>query len=153
MAKKYLAAIDNPDTAIRIAEYLKDILKKDDNVTIFNVIVNPLLMFGSNPEGVPVYINYKEILDNLDNVKKTEIQNSMEKVIGILKPFVKEKNIYQKIESQGGSVAHCIVDEAEKNGYDSIIIGKHNSVITELLIGSVTHKVIHLSKGIPVIVV
>ncbi len=64
------------------------------------------------------------------------------------------KKIKEKFESQKNSIAHQIAEGAQTGKYDVIIMGKHNSImIMEFLLGSVTHKVIHLSKNIPVIVV
>ena len=157
MSQKFLMAIDNSNTAIRMAEYLKNILKKDDKVIIYNVISNPLLLFNPNPEALPIYTDNKEVFSNIENAKKEEIHKIIQNIINIISQFINKDNIKYELDGQreDTSIAKHIAEEAERGNYNAIVIGKHNSssMITEFLLGSVTHKVIHLSKNIPVIVI
>ncbi len=156
MAQKYLLAVDNSDTADRIAEFLRKIINKNDKVTLYSVLPNPFVIYNlSDPAGLPIYTENKEIFTMFEENRKEELNKMLENVKKTLaKSGYDKKDVKFKFDNQNGTVAHQIAEFAEKGKYDSIIMGKHNSsILTEVILGSVTHKVIHLSKKIPVVVV
>jgi nucleotide-binding universal stress UspA family protein len=160
MGKKYLMAIDESKSSVRIATYAKGLLKAGDSITIYSVLPNPIVFYNFNDSYAPLLLENKSLFSSLENSQKQVMNKAIEKVKKILSGSVVNKNkISAKLETQvvsnaRNTIAHHIVDEAGKGKYDTIIIGKHNSSrLTEILLGDVTHKVIHLSKDMPVIVV
>jgi nucleotide-binding universal stress UspA family protein len=160
MGKKYLMAIDESKSSVRIANYAKGLLKSGDQITIYSVLPNPVVFYNFNDSYAPLLLENKSLFSSLENSQKQMMNKAIEKVKKILAGSGINKNkIAAKLETQvvsnaRNTIAHHIVDEASKGKYDTIIIGKHNSSrLTEILLGDVTHKVIHLSKDMPVIVV
>ena len=157
MAQKYLLAIDDTDAAVRTAKYLKKVLKKGDKVTIFNVIHNMSVLYNINdPAGMPIYTENQAIFTQLEDDRKEKMNKEMEKIKKIITDSGISKNdVNVKIENQKiGNIAGQIAEEAKKGKFNTVVMGKHNSSrISEFILGSVTHKLIHLSEDIPVIVV
>jgi nucleotide-binding universal stress UspA family protein len=160
MGKKYLMAIDESKSSIRIANYAKGLLKSGDKITIYSVVPNPVVIYNFNDSYAPLLLENKTFFSSLEASQKQLMNRTIEKVKKILVASgFKSNSITAKLETQvvsnaRNTIAHHIVSEAEKGKYDTIIIGKHNSSrIAEILLGDVTHKVIHFVKDIPVIVV
>ncbi len=160
MGKKYLMAIDESKSFIRIANYAKGLLKPGDNITIYSVLPNPVVFYNFNDSYAPLLLENKSLFTSLENSQKQVMNKAIEKVKKILiGSGIKKNKITAKLETQvvsnaSNTIAHHIVNEAKRGKYDTIIIGKHNSSrLTEILMGDVTHKVIHFAKDIPVVVI
>ena len=156
MAHEYLIAIDNSDASIKIANYLKDITRKEDKITLYSVLPNPTIIYNLNePTAIPLFAENKDVFSIFEKSKIDEMEKITDQIIKILTDSgIDKKNVSVKLETQKETTAHQIADEALQGKYDTIVMGKHNSsIISEFFLGSVTNKVIHLSKDIPVIVV
>lgn len=156
MAYSYLIAVDNSEASIKIANYLTKVLRKEDKITLYSVLPNPTIIYNLNePTAIPLFAENKDVFTIFEKSKMDEMGIITEKITKILTDSGFNKgNISVKLETQKETTAHQIADEAIQGKYDTIVMGKHNSsIISEFFLGSVTNKVIHLSKDIPVIVV
>jgi len=82
----------------------------------------------------------QEILTELRNRGETYL-NQFEKVLDL----ENNKNISLKKEIMEGDPANLIVETAEKNSTDVIIMGTGKSIVDKHLLGSVSEKVVHLA--------
>ncbi|MBN2040376.1 MAG: universal stress protein [Spirochaetes bacterium] len=156
MSYNYLTAVDSSEASMKIANYLVKILRKEDKITLYSVLPNPTIIYNLNePTAIPLFAENKDVFSIFEKSKKDEMKTVTDNIIKILKDAgFKKDNITVKLETQKETTAHQIADEAVQGKYDTIVMGKHNSsIISEFFMGSVTNKVIHLSKNIPVIVV
>lgn len=156
MSQKYLIAIDKSETSRNILGFMKRLLRVEDEITLYNVVPAPVPACDLNePSLVPIFTHNKDIFCTMEEARKDDMKNEMKQAEEKLVEagFSKDK-IHNKIETEKKDVARHIVEEAENGKYDAIVMGKHNaSRLSEILLGSVTNKVIHISKNIPVIVV
>jgi len=82
-----------------------------------------------------------------------ELKDKGKKILEQCKKVAVKKNISTKIFSDLGDPAKIIIELAKSNDYDLIVMGSRGrSAFKELLLGSVTQKVIHHAKC-PVMVV
>ncbi len=87
-----------------------------------------------------------------EKLAEMEEQHSRE----VLDPAIaklKDAGVPHTVESAAGEVAHAIVDSADRNQCDTIVMGTRGmGTIGSLVMGSVATKVVHLS-GVPVLLV
>ncbi|HUU40909.1 MAG TPA: universal stress protein, partial [Desulfatiglandales bacterium] len=71
----------------------------------------------------------------------------------LLKGGFKEENITVKAHPKKIGVARDIIKEAN-SGYDAIVLGRRGiSGVKEFILGSVSQKVLHMARGVSVILV
>ena len=135
MFQKVLLAVDGSEHSARAVPVAADIAKKSDGeVLVFHVREYQVVRGGAYPmEDGP---EAQELVDGVTASLRAE--------------GVKARGI---VESHtGGLAARAILNEAEAEGADAIVMGSRgHSDLVGLLLGSVAHKVIQLSHC-PVVV-
>ena len=155
MKKKILIAIDDSENAMRAVEFVSKTFTSDHGVTLFSVIPDTMAICDMNsPELVPYFQAQQENFCLLEDQKRKLMSNSLEKaknlLIGAGLLFI--GNFEIKLVPIKYKNDH-VVEEARK-GYTMIVMGRRGlSGIKEFLMGSVSHKVLHLTKNASVLLV
>lgn len=149
MKNKILVAIDESKNAMKVVEYVADIVGKSRGVkiTLFSVIPK----FAH-----PVFKIKVEELGALTVQKKAVIEKSMERAKKVLmNAGIARKNITIKIqETKTEEVARDILKETNEGKYDTLAIGRRGlSATKEFLFGSISNNVIQYAKNCTVWVV
>ncbi|HIJ20822.1 MAG TPA: universal stress protein [Deltaproteobacteria bacterium] len=155
MEKNILLAFDDSENAMRAVEFTAKSFRLDYRVTLFSVLPDIQTMCDmNNPSLTPYFVSEQVNFCGMEEKKKELMGEAMEKAKKILvQAGFQEDLIRTKMEVRKKGVARDIVEEA-KTGYDTIVMGRRGlSAIAEFFVGSVTHKVLHLAKGLSVVLV
>lgn len=155
MVKKILVAFDDSENAMRTVKYIACLFTPDSKVTLLSVIKNTAYLCERNsPELTSYFLSQPGSFCLLENKKKEFIEGAIQKAKQILlKAGFEEKNIDLKVKIQKKGIAKDIVNESQL-GYDTIAIGRRGlSSIEEIMLGSVSQKVISLVKNISILIV
>ena len=155
MEKSILLAFDDSENAMRAVEFTAKSFRLDYRVTLFSVLPDIQTMCDmNNPSLTPYFVSEQVNFCGMEEKKKELMGEAMEKAKKILvQTGFQEELIQTKMEVRKKGVARDIVEEA-KTGYDTIVMGRRGlSAIAEFFVGSVTHKVLHLVKGLSVVLV
>lgn len=153
--KSILLAFDDSENAMRAVEFTAKSFRLDYRVTLFSVLPDIQTMCDmNNPSLTPYFVSEQVNFCGMEEKKKELMGEAMEKAKKILvQAGFQEDLIQTKMEVRKKGVARDIVEEA-KTGYDTIVMGRRGlSAIAEFFVGSVTHKVLHLVKGLSVVLV
>lgn len=144
-SNRVLVAVDSSDNALRAVDHVGFMLAGTDSpVTLFHTMRH-LRRF------VP-----QEVLDEapeLEELWKTkagqEIEPYMKKAEAmLLQAGLNESQITKKVVDGSRSAANDILDEAQKNGYGTIVMGRRGlSGVKEFFMGSVSSKVLQNNTG------
>ncbi len=138
--KKVLIALDYGPTAQKVAEEGYSFAKSMGAETILlHVIAHPDYYSSSDHLTVMGYAGYSVPvqLDSIDDLKK-----STQEFLDKSKHHLGDKSIHTKIEE--GDFANAILKAAKELHIDIIVIGSHSRRwLEEVLLGSVTEKVLH----------
>jgi nucleotide-binding universal stress UspA family protein len=141
--EKILVPIDGSDKSLKALKHAVGLARVHGSIiTVISVIEELKLPFGAQ---------YR-LWANESHQKL--IRNSLES-INLEITSIKQNEPELKIDAEiiEGEPAKKIVETATLGNYDLIVMGKHGmNIIEELVMGSVTHKVINSSK-IPVTVI
>ncbi|HKL11147.1 MAG TPA: universal stress protein [Clostridia bacterium] len=148
--KKILLPIDGSEECKGSYEMAADFFHKyGSEITI--LYVNQIIpanidyAIGSNP---------KYHISNVDSAIDMESEglNLSDSILKKAKNWFEERNIPVETKSKKGDPSSTIIDFAEKDSFDLIIMCTHGmSASKRFLLGSVTNKVVHYSKT-PVLV-
>ncbi|GEN35003.1 MULTISPECIES: universal stress protein [Aneurinibacillus] len=147
MFKKILVAIDGSEMSDKALEAALSIAKEQGaKVSLLHVgkeVVVPPYMVGEM-----VYISREYDIDFDEAMKKEG-----EELLGQAKAKAEKQGIETETIYVKGDPARQIVEQAEENGYQLIVIGSRGlSGFKELMLGSVSHKVSQLANC-PVLIV
>lgn len=156
MGQKILIALDGSEDASKIIKYLSHIIHDDDEITLYSVV--PIISAAcdmTDPSLTFFFNENKTAFCALEDEKKRLLRKIMEDIRATLhKTGILKETIHLKIETQEKNIAIQILDKAKKGDFQTIIIGKRGlSRIKELIMGSVSHKVVQLARDIAVIVI
>jgi nucleotide-binding universal stress UspA family protein len=155
MAKKILVAFDDSENAMRAVEFIATSFTKEKEITLFSVLPDTIAICDMNsPSLTPYFISKQSEFCALEDQKKELVDEALQKAKEILlNAGFKENNIIIKAQTKKKGVVRDIISEAN-SGYDTIVLGRRGlSGIKEFIFGSVSQKVLHLTKDISVIVV
>ena len=155
MAKKILLAMDESENAMRAAEFITQTFKKDNEVTIFSVVLDtPTVCELDSPSLTPYFTAQKDAFCWVEDQKKLLIEEAHKKAGELLsKAGFDEKNIRTKIETKKKGIAKGILDEAG-SGYDLLVMGRQGVAGTrDFLLGSIPQKILQSVKGVSVLLV
>jgi len=155
--EKILLSMDASEGAMKAVDYVGAILRGTSyKITLFHVIkeVNYLNCFREREDYVPseqeIYLEDKWVED-----ERKEIESVFEKgKIRLVDKGIDPNNISTKFIKWVIGRSRGIVDEAKLGEYGSVVVGRRGlSRIEEFVMGGVSHKVLHLAKGMAVWVV
>ena len=155
---KYLVAMDASEEAMRAVEYVGTMLAGSDClVTLFHVLRSfEYLSLGFEGAFVPgpEVLGGEELKDEFQRAEEAiktvcnQARNSLEKA------GLRGDQIKRKIVTGALSRAKAIVEEAKKEGYGTIVLGRRGlSRVEEFFMGRVSSKVMQLAKEMAVWVV
>jgi nucleotide-binding universal stress UspA family protein len=97
-----------------------------------------------------VYVQSQQVVNSVMESLRKEAMSVLESGKNLSKKFGVEP---ETVFLEGGDIASVIVDYGEKNNFDAIVIGSRgNGKVKTVLLGSVSHNVLHHSK-IPVTII
>ena len=147
-SKKVLVAVDSSENALRAVDHASFMLSGTDaEVTIFHTIRNvrrfvPMDVVKEEPGIEEVWRNKasQEVTPYIERAKAM-----------LLKSGLSEDRIEIKIEEGTRSPANDILKFAKNGGYGTLVLGRRGiSMLKELLMGSVTNKILQQSDGFAV---
>jgi nucleotide-binding universal stress UspA family protein len=134
MLAKILMPIDGSDNSLRALDYAFFLAKKaDSSVTAIHVIENP----------PTVYIESQKLLNDL--MSKYRIESAQ--ILDRCKQMAEKKGVKIETVIVEGDPASNITNYAQKENIDLIIIGSRGlGRFKEMMLGSVSNKVLHHAK-------
>ena len=148
---KVLIALDYNPTAQKVAEVGFSVAKSmNAEVILLHVITDPVLYATSGYSpimGFPGFVDVSPLqLDSVDGLKNASLQ-----YLDKSREHLGDKSIQTIVKE--GDYADAILETAKELHSDIIVIGSHSRKWLEnILMGSVTEKVLHNSK-IPLLIV
>jgi nucleotide-binding universal stress UspA family protein len=141
MFEKIVAAIDNdPDRSTRVLETAKVLaLAIGSEVLVAHVrdLERPSVMVASAARGgaIPPALHFES-----EEKARQLVDGGVETLrsAGI--------EAQGKVGTGAGSTARELLDIADEYGADLIVVGDRGSHVTDLLLGSVAHRIVHLAK-------
>ena len=155
MGSKILVAFDDSENAMRAVEFIAENFNTASDVTLMSVIPDTAALCEMNsPELIPYFRSQQNSFCILEDKKKEVVRkaldNAREKLLDA--GFAKD-NVVLRVETKKRGVARDIIEEA-KAGYDILVMGRRGlSGVKEFFLGSVSQKVLSLSKDISVVIV
>ncbi|MEI8388553.1 MAG: universal stress protein [bacterium] len=139
-----LMGIETSDDSFYAAENLwKFIDKERANITLLNVLVEPSLII---PPDAYIYIDMDKIMKESVLVSENLLKLTSNKLEAHGVKVVKKYTIF-------GDAASIIIDEAEKNNFNLIVVGSHSgSKLSRWFLGSISTKVYEHAKQ-PVLII
>ncbi|MBU4532992.1 MAG: universal stress protein [Eubacteriales bacterium] len=130
---KVLLAVDGSRASFRAAEYSLNLLRMNPAVELIALMVYP-----SGEEEFSLLMNEKLKETILEYMRQTTDQ---------YRAFFLEQGFQINVEQLMGSPAESIVDYATRHQYDLIVAGtRGRRNLDNLILGSVAHKLVHLSS-------
>jgi nucleotide-binding universal stress UspA family protein len=155
---RYLVAMDGSDEAMRAVDYVGTMLAGSDcTVTLFHVL-RGLEFLPLGFEGVfvpsPEVLSGEELKGEFQRAEEA-IKTVCNQAIDILEQAgLKRDQLSTKIVTGAASRAKAIVEEAKKEGYGTIVVGRRGlSRVEEFFMGRVSSKIVQLAKEMAVWVV
>ena len=155
MSPKILIAFDDSENAMRAVDYVARFLAKDSRVTLFSVIPDTATLCGmTSPELIPYFKSQRDAFCVLEDKKKEILTGAQLKARTLLETNgFAEKQIRVKSGPKKKGIARDIAAEAQL-GYDLIVVGRRGmSGIKEFLLGSTSHKILHLAQEVSLLIV
>lgn len=144
MIRRILLATDGSDMALKAARWAADLGKRyGAKVTVLHVVHIPAVLAGSTvlPGGASDIAMVTRLMEQAAN-----------SIITLTTPVLDEHQVAYSMRIEYGHVAEEIVRVAEEENADLIVMGSRGlSNASALLLGSVSHKVLHASHR-PVLV-
>jgi nucleotide-binding universal stress UspA family protein len=155
MAKKILLAMDESENAMRAAEFVTNMFTKDNEVTIFSVVLDtPTVCEMDSPSLTPHFTAQKDAFCWVEDQKKMMVGDAHKKARELLiNAGFDEKKIRTKIETKKKGIAKGILDEAS-SGYDLLVMGRQGVArARDFLLGSIPQKIMQSAKDVSVLLV
>jgi nucleotide-binding universal stress UspA family protein len=140
---------------MRAVAHVARIVGRESTVVLFSVIPDTAALCGMNsPELTPYFNAQRDSFCILEEKKREVLAAAQQKAKALLVANgFGEKQVVVKTESRRKGIARDIAAEAQ-SGYDLVVLGRRGlSGIRELLMGSVSQKVLHLVEEIPILIV
>jgi nucleotide-binding universal stress UspA family protein len=134
MLSKILVPVDGSENSLRALDHAIYLAKKTGaDITAMNVIENP----------PTVYVESQKLLNEL--LAKFRAESA--KVLDMCKQIAEKSDVKIDTVIGEGDAASNIVGYAQKQGFDTIIIGRRGlGRFKEMVLGSVSNKVLHHAK-------
>lgn len=134
---KILVAVDGSENSLRIAKYAAGLAKSNPGLQMTVIHVGPHCSDLFKTPGVCAWMSEEELEKHMQN----HLSATVKKVL----PVFEEAGLKPEIVGKKGDPATEICKYAREGGFDHVIIGSHGfGGIKEYMLGSVSHKVIHL---------
>ncbi len=134
MLSKLLVPVDGSENSLRALDHAIYLAKKTGaNITAMNVIENP----------PTVYVESQKLLNDLLAKFREESANILDKC----KQIAEKNDVKIETVMGEGDAASTIVGYAQEGDFDTIIIGRRGlGRFKEMMLGSISNKVLHHAK-------
>jgi nucleotide-binding universal stress UspA family protein len=134
MLSKLLVPVDGSENSLRALDHAIYLAKKTGaNITAMNIIENP----------PTVYVESQKLLNDLLANFRAEAANILDKC----KQIAEKSDVKIETVIGEGDAASTIVGYAQKGAFDTIIIGRRGiGRFKEMMLGSISNKVLHHAK-------
>jgi len=148
--KKVLIALDFNPTSQKVAEEGYSLVKSlGAEVILFHVVVDPL--YYTSTENFPIVGYTGSLITPLQFLNAEETKKESKLFLEKIKQHLGDDNIQTLVKE--GDFADLILKTAEELQVDMIVMGSHSRRwLEEILLGSVTEKVLHHSN-IPLFII
>ncbi|MDY6932763.1 MAG: universal stress protein [Spirochaetota bacterium] len=156
MKQKILLTIDGLELSEKAVDYVTKVINSEDEITLYNVLPRPSAVCElDEPSLTPLFKKHQKAFCALEDSKRDIIKDFMEKAKKkIMKTGISSDNLVIKVENQTENVENHIIREATNGGYDTIILGKKgSSKLNDIILGSISHKILQLAKDIAVTII
>jgi nucleotide-binding universal stress UspA family protein len=157
MAKHILVAIDGSQASMAAVEYLALLLGKNTRVKIDLLHILPDIppLFLEPGESMVEMVQLQDFSERVQEENRRKGTSVMEEAQGILiGGGIDPANVRSLIREPSAGVARDILALEQEGAYGAIVLGRHGmSAVDRFLMGSVTHKVLQHTKGLPLCVV
>ncbi|MFZ0450050.1 MAG: universal stress protein [Desulfatiglandaceae bacterium] len=156
MAKKILVALDYSENASRAVEFLADTFNPDHEIILFSVIPNTAAVCDLEADTlVPHFSSQQKAFCQLEDEKRVALGVALKKAKeALVRAGFDENKVEVKASTQKRGVARDIVAEAENSNVDILVMGRRGiSSLKEFFMGSVSQKVLQLSKDLSILLV
>ncbi|MCS6829509.1 MAG: universal stress protein [Armatimonadota bacterium] len=146
MIQRILLATDGSETALKATRWAAELAKTyNAKVTVLHVVHIPAALAGSTV--LPGGATDVAVVTRL-------MEQAAEGVITITVPLLEEAGVEYDSRIEYGHTADTIVRVAEEEKADLIVMGSRGLTdASALLLGSVSHKVLHVVHDKPVLIV
>ncbi|MGQ9497036.1 MAG: universal stress protein [Desulfotomaculales bacterium] len=149
MVRKVLVPTDGSPTALRAAAYAAALKKlvPEMEITVLTVHTVPRDLIGRKLYWMAAERPVTgEVIEEL-------FAEERERVLKTTADVFREAGVEVRVDHRTGDAAEVIAEYARENGFDLIVMGTRGaSEVSNLLIGSVSYKVLHLAHC-PVVMV
>jgi nucleotide-binding universal stress UspA family protein len=156
MGKKFLVALDYSENAARAVDFVAETFSTGHEIILFSVIPSTAAVCELKADTlVPTFTQQQEAFCQVEEEKKVALETALQKAKQVLLDAgFPEKNIQVKTSIHKKGVARDIVAEAERCGADMLVMGRRGiSGFKEFFLGSISQKVLQLSKELSVLLV
>lgn len=146
MIQHILLATDGSETALKATRWAAELAKTyGAKVTVLHVVHVPAALAGSTV--LPGGTTDVAVVTRL-------MEQAAEGVITVTTPLLEEAGVEYNTRIEYGHTAETIVRVANEEGVDLVVMGSRGLTdASALLLGSVSHKVLHAIHNKPVLVV
>jgi len=157
MGKRILVAIDGSPASMVAVEYIGAFFAKKTGVKIdlIHVLSEIPPLFLEPGESMDEMLQLQGFSENVLRENRCRAASMMEEASAILAGAgMDSANTRTLIEERSSGVARDILRLEQEGAYDAIVLGRHGvGVVEEFFMGSITNKVLHHAKGLPLCVV
>jgi nucleotide-binding universal stress UspA family protein len=157
MAKHILVAIDGSQASMAAVEYLALFLGKNTRVQIDLLHILPDIppLFLEPGESMAEMVQLQDFSERVQEENRRKGTAMIQEAQGILiGGGIDPANVRPLIREPSAGVARDILGLEQEHAYNAIVLGRHGmSAVDRFLMGSVTHKVLQHTKGVPLCVV
>ena len=156
MGKRFLVAIDYSENAARAVDFVADTFSPSHEIILFSVIPSTAAVCGLESDTlIPQFTSQQNAFCQVEDEKKIALKEALKrKKQVLLDAGFPEENIQVKTGLQKKGVARDIVAEAVRSRADMVVMGRRGiSGFKEFFLGSISQKVLQLSKEVSVLLV
>lgn len=157
MEKHILVGIDGSPASMAAVKYLGFILGRGVRVMIDLLHILPDIppLFLEPGENMAELLQIQDFAGRLQEEDRHRAAFLLEETSGILTAAgIPEDNIRPLVKERSAGVARDILGLEQGGTYDGIVLGRHGmTAVEEFFMGSITHKVLQHTRGLPLCVV
>jgi nucleotide-binding universal stress UspA family protein len=155
--KRILVATDGSPASMVAVKYVGFLFGKGARVKIDLLHILPGIppLFLEPGESMAEMTQLQDFAQRVGEENQQKGADLLEKVTGILVDAGTEPaNIHALVKEPSTGVARDILDLEAGGDYDAIVLGRHGtSAVEEFFMGSISHKVLQHTKGLPLCIV
>jgi nucleotide-binding universal stress UspA family protein len=157
MAKRILIATDGSPASLAAVKYVGFIFGKGSQVSIdlLHILPGISTLFLEPGESMAEMLELQDFAQQVREENRRKADSFLEEAKAILADSgMNPASINTLVQEPSVGVARDILDLEASDGYDSIVLGRHGmSAVEGFFMGSVSHKVLQHTRGVPLCMV